>query len=254
VAAALFKDAAYIEAVNAIGGHNGVDINGVLGVEGIIVTPRIGGKLFNQLADIVRLEVSGKLITDLFFNAVAKVPSLGAVYDLTGMGVVAHFLGSGTPLGWALYAAASAGLGTVINHLLPEPKINDFGHVDANRNEAREWETFTIASHPNGSISLLSHMGYLCAEQGGGDGVFANRPAVGDWEHWQLINNRDGSFSLRTANGHYLTAEGGGGRECNANRTAIGPWEKFHLVPLETGRMALKASNGQFVSVQKRTS
>ena len=61
--------------------------------------------------------------------------------------------------------------------------------------------------------------------------LIANRALVGDWERFQIVNNADGSLSLRAnANGRYVTAENAGSSPLIANRTAIGLWEKFTQV------------------------
>jgi flagella basal body P-ring formation protein FlgA len=61
--------------------------------------------------------------------------------------------------------------------------------------------------------------------------LIANRTAIGAWEEFDLINNADGSISLRAlANGRYVTAENAGAAALIANRTAIGPWEEFDLI------------------------
>ena len=63
--------------------------------------------------------------------------------------------------------------------------------------------------------------------------MLANRRYLGNWETYDLVNNSDGTVSLRSqANSRYVTAEAGGGRPLIANRTAIGPWEKFRLIRL----------------------
>lgn len=69
------------------------------------------------------------------------------------------------------------------------------GVVGATREWAREWETFTIekvnAAQPeitNGdAIALRAYNGlYVCAENGGGGKVVANRAQVGPWETFAL--------------------------------------------------------------------
>jgi hypothetical protein len=87
---------------------------------------------------------------------------------------------------------------------------------------------------------------------GGGNDVYANRPQVGDWETWTVVDNNDGTVSFKSFNGNYLSAEQGGGVALYANRTTIGNWEKFYLVNLPDGRVALKTHDkGKFVSVQQ---
>lgn len=50
--------------------------------------------------------------------------------------------------------------------------------------------------------------------------LIANRDVVGPWEKFQVINNGDGSISLRAnANGKFVTAENGGGSPLIATAT-----------------------------------
>ncbi len=99
--------------------------------------------------------------------------------------------------------------------------------------------------------------GSFSAQFGGEQDVYANRPQVGDWETWTLIDNNDGTVSFKSFNGNFLSAELGGGVALYANRTSIGG-EKFHLVNLSSGKVALKTHlfTGfpplqKFVSVQQ---
>jgi hypothetical protein len=65
----------------------------------------------------------------------------------------------------------------------------------------------------------------------GNSPLIANRGVDGQWEHYVLIHNPDGTVSLRSwANGLLVTAENGGGSPLIANRTAVGPWEEFDLI------------------------
>jgi alpha-L-fucosidase 2 len=74
---------------------------------------------------------------------------------------------------------------------------------------------------------------YVCAENGGGSALIANRYSPGPWETFTLITNGDGSFSLRAqANGRLVCAEGAGGSPLIANRDGIGQWERFDLIRL----------------------
>ena len=91
---------------------------------------------------------------------------------------------------------------------------------------------------------------YVCAENGGGREVVADRPAVGKWEVFTVVQVRpisrpwfrrlggrrlpDAYVAIRAANGQYLCAEGGGsvdgeGGDVNANRDQIGDWETFKM-------------------------
>lgn len=114
----------------------------------------------------------------------------------------------------------------------------------ANRTAVGPWETFTVERLDQTGALLMSgdrvalrtaNGQYLCAENGGGGEVVANRTTMGPWETFTIVHAdlSGGEISsgqgvlLRTANGQFLCAEGGGGREVTADRAAIGPWETF---------------------------
>ena len=72
---------------------------------------------------------------------------------------------------------------------------------------------------------------YVVAESGGAAPLIANRTAVGPWEQFLLVQNPDGTVSLRSrANDRFVVAENAGAAALVANRTAIGAWEKFDLI------------------------
>jgi hypothetical protein len=248
IGAALVSSVGYIEAINKLGGSNGVDINGVIGVEGLVVTPRVG-KLYAELIQAARMVVSGRTIVDFLVIASGFVPALGATLGLPVVAGVLTAVEAGTPLGWALAGA----LGLAVNLLEAAPDPNAHGHIWANRDTAAQWESFILAQVGAGNkVSLLSWQGLFSAQSGGGNDVYANRPQVGDWETWTLIDNNDGTVSFKSFNGNYLSAQLGGGTGVYVNRTTIGTWEKFYMVNLPDGRIALKTHDlGKFVSVQQ---
>ena len=114
----------------------------------------------------------------------------------------------------------------------------------ANRTTTGPWESFAVERADQMSAPLMggdrimlrtANGQYLCAENGGGGEVVANRVTAGPWETFTIahadlsageITTGQGVL-LRTANGQFLCAEGGGGREVTASRAAIGPWETF---------------------------
>jgi hypothetical protein len=247
VGAAIEAASGYIELINSLGGSHGVDINGVLGVEGVLVTPRVG-KIYGELIQGVRYVVSGETIMDFIVRASAGVPALAAALGVPVVASIFSAVASGTPLGWAI----AGGVGLVVNLFESAPDPNAHGSVMADRDQAQQWESFFMGQLGNDNkVSLLSWVGLFSAQNGGGQGVYANRLKVGDWETWTLIANSDGTVSFQTHDGHFLCAEQGGGQECQANRTSIGTWEKFYLVNLPDGKIALKTHDkGKFVSVQ----
>lgn len=246
VMAAISAACAYIKIINEIGGSNGVDIHGVVGTPGVVVTPR-WSRLFEMIRDGAAHAVTGQVLTDLLLKLGGTNSTLANALNVPAAAAVVRQIAGGTPLGWALAGA----LGYAVDLLMPAPDINDHGAVMADRGAPLAWEKFWMVNlEAEHRVALLYWEGYLSAQMGGGHGVYANRPAIGPWERWTLHRNGDGTVSLETDNHHFLCAEEGGGRECQANRPSIGEWEKFWLEGHD-GQWALRTfKTGQFVSVQ----
>jgi hypothetical protein len=245
----VIASAQHIVLMNKIGGNNGVDIHGVWGTHGVIITPRFSG-LYEQLAEGATVGVAVFTIGEFLLKIAAQQPGLANTLGLATAGKIFELIGGGTPLGWAIVGALGLG---IIELFLPEPDPDQHGGIHADRDAIGPWESFTMSFlEGENEVSLLSWQGFFSARDGGGGQVFANRPWVKEWERWTMIKNDDGTVSFKAFNGHFLVAEEGGGRECWANRTAIGPWEKFIMVPAPDGKIALKTLERQkFVSVQQ---
>jgi beta-glucanase (GH16 family) len=77
---------------------------------------------------------------------------------------------------------------------------------------------------------------YLCAEDGGGGLVNANRPSAQGWETFTLLDRNEGALSsgdtvfLRSENGRYLMAQNGGGGALDASSSNQLDWEIFRVV------------------------
>ena len=247
VVAAVEASAAYITLMNKLGGNQGVDIHGVAGSRGVIVTPRVSG-MYEKLMEGASVGVAAGTIGEFLLKAAAAQPALSASLGLSTAASIFSHVAGGTPLGWAIAGA----FGALIDVLLSEPDPDQHGGVLADRDHIGPWEAF-IMSHlgQDNTVALLSWQGFFSARDGGGGAVYANRPWVQSWERWKLIDNNDGTVSFRTDNGHFLVAEEGGGRECRANRTAIGTWEKFYIENLPGGQIALRTRDKwKYVSVQ----
>jgi hypothetical protein len=107
------------------------------------------------------------------------------------------------------------------------------GELVANRNAAKEWETFEIVKLEKEHVALKACNGkYVRAKGGGGGKLKADRHWINSHETFLLVGKGGNKFALRTHNGQYVCAEGGGGRELVADRNAIREWETFELVEL----------------------
>jgi len=131
--------------------------------------------------------------------------------------------------------------------------------VYVNSNDVDKWEKFKIIKLNNNKIALKTYnMHYLCAENGGGGKVVADRKEVREWETFELIEINDnvaplkklGSIALLAANGKYLCAENGGGSEVVANRDRIGSWETFEIFQLDTNTVVLKTSTDNYIYLE----
>ena len=112
-----------------------------------------------------------------------------------------------------------------------------------------------MVRYGDNTYSFQAHTGWLCAEEGGGGRVIANRSKANDWETWTRIDNRDGTISLRTASGYYLSARADGTR-VTADSKEIGQLETFtlqiHRNPMIGFRFAstcsFRCSNGNYIT------
>ena len=122
------------------------------------------------------------------------------------------------------------------------------GILIANQHSVGATEQFamnvTLRSQANGQ--------FVVAESAGQQPLIANRPSIGVWEQFQIVNTGDGFFAMKAkANGRYVCAENAGQNPLIANRTSIGGWEQFQWVVGGNGNVALRAFvNGMFVSAE----
>jgi hypothetical protein len=89
---------------------------------------------------------------------------------------------------------------------------------------------------------------YVCAVNGGGNGVVVDRTQVGIWETFTLFHQGENQISLQTNNGHYICAEPSGG--VVADRTEAALWETFTLIFNNDNTFSLKDSNNHYLSAR----
>ncbi|MEP7120756.1 MAG: cellulase family glycosylhydrolase [Byssovorax sp.] len=106
----------------------------------------------------------------------------------------------------------------------------------------------------SGRITLKSAVDnrFVCADNAGSTPLIANRDAALGWEHFDVIQNGDGSVSFRAvANGRLVAAESSGNSPLLADRDAVGDWEKFYPTQNSDGTFSFKAKvNGKFVCAE----
>jgi len=73
-----------------------------------------------------------------------------------------------------------------------------------------------------------------------------NTTTVGATEKFEIIDNTDGTVSLKGSNDKYVSSENGT-KEMTCTRSAISAWEKFTMVDLGSNVYALKGNNGLYV-------
>jgi hypothetical protein len=88
---------------------------------------------------------------------------------------------------------------------------------------------------------------FVCAENGGGGDVVADRIEAGPWEHWTVHTHDDGRVSLQASNGMYLCAELDG--TVIADRRESGEWERFAIETRDVG-VAFKSAHGKYLCAE----
>jgi hypothetical protein len=91
---------------------------------------------------------------------------------------------------------------------------------------------------------------FVCAENGGGGLLVADRMAIGGWEVLELLDLDNSRVAIRSANGHLVSAVDGGGAGVTVDRTEIGQWETFELVMQGPKSAAFKTVNGHYLCAE----
>ncbi|XP_024017545.1 probable glucan 1,3-beta-glucosidase A [Morus notabilis] len=94
---------------------------------------------------------------------------------------------------------------------------------------------------------------YLCAENGGGSIVVANRASASGWETFRLWRVNENTYNLRVFNKQFVQKDRV--TRVVAVNNVPGGWETFEIVrkPDDKYRVRIKASNGLFVQVKSDT-
>jgi hypothetical protein len=171
------------------------------------------------------------------------------------LGAQADFVKAEIPIG---SIAGKAGIMIVAVHSTSATQTEvalsnfQFSTIKSSQNPAPVTPSVPIA---NGAIiGLVASVNglYVTAESAGSSSLIANRPGLGAWEEFQIIDLGDGTIALRSLiNGQFVCADNGGNSALIANRSAIGQWEKFQLEDAGNGNFAIIAkANGKYVCAE----
>ena len=105
-------------------------------------------------------------------------------------------------------------------------------------------------NNSNTYIRSIANGQVVCAENGGSETIVANRSSCGGaWETFQIVNNNDGTGSLKSiANGKYVCAVIDENNQLLPRSESVGTWEKFIIEKISDGEYALYSlANGKYV-------
>ena len=105
-------------------------------------------------------------------------------------------------------------------------------------------------NNSNTYIRSIANGQVVCAENGGSETIVANRSSCGGaWETFQIVNNDDGTVSLKSiANGKYVCAVIDENNQLLPRSERVGTWEKFIIEKISNGEYALYSlANGKYV-------
>ena len=92
-------------------------------------------------------------------------------------------------------------------------------------------------NNSNAYITSIANGQVVCAENGGSETIVANRSSCGGaWETFQIVNNDDGTVSLKSiANGKYVCAVIDENNQLLPRSESVGTWEKFIIEKISDG-------------------
>lgn len=90
---------------------------------------------------------------------------------------------------------------------------------------------------------------YLCAEDGGGGVLTADRTEVGPWEKFEIVYISKEYVAVKSDEGYYLSASDDE-KSLNVEGTEIGKRQKFKLIELDNKKFALKTYYDKYVCAE----
>lgn len=90
---------------------------------------------------------------------------------------------------------------------------------------------------------------YLCAEDGGGSTLSADRDNIGEWEKFQIIDLGRGNIALKSYNGYYVSASTDE-KNIYVDANEIGRRQTFELIILDNNKVALKTYYKNYICAE----
>ena len=124
--------------------------------------------------------------------------------------------------------------------------------IEKINNQTSTTTSYNTVKLPNGkySIKSVANEKYVAAENGGSETIVANRGSYGgSWETFYLINNDDGTVSIKAdANNKYVCAVLDEENQLVPRSDNVGTWEKFQIYKISDTEYGLRsAENGKYV-------
>lgn len=124
--------------------------------------------------------------------------------------------------------------------------------IEKINNQTSTTTSYNTVKLPNGkySIKSVANEKYVAAENGGSETIVANRDSYGgSWETFYLINNDDGTVSIKAdANNKYVCAVLDEENQLVPRSDNVGTWEKFQIYKISDTEYGLRsAENGKYV-------
>lgn len=117
----------------------------------------------------------------------------------------------------------------------------------AGLNEAKALISRPACERPEVPVHVVRILGphnkYFAAERDGRLNADRTKPEA--WEHFELIEHRDGRVSLKSFHGRYVVAEKNG--QANANRREASDWEKFEWAHHADGTTSFRGFHGKYL-------
>jgi RHS repeat-associated protein len=175
-------------------------------------------------------------------TAVVTILGCQCGMDSVDMQLMANVLGVSIKGNTGMVKAGSSGNGKWVT---VSPQANR-GKMEANGDKAVENQLFTEKQNGDGTVSFHADTGWLCAENGGGGDVVANRPVIAGWEMWTEVPRAGGKVAFKTTSGFYLCVEDG--KVCTVDKSS---WDGAEFVKEEHGnKVAFRLPNGKYLSAK----